>query len=226
MNRVLQVEAKSWNEIHLTKTLPPDEIGKVWMDFVRLKIPAATWQIRDTLPDKSFQNWALKKYGSLQKINTTYGTNYQRLEELPIPVGAAVLETFAERENAFAWNNATANFRAVGDFLFFRGQAVGNTIILVVLALLDYINSQSAGRLCAQSFSVARERKNHCFLPCDDGISSSGFGHSRLFVIARFGFAQYVCRAGFAGRGQWHDDLFIKRLFRFAAARALRSRRH
>ena len=55
---------------------------------------------------------------------------------MPIPVGAAVLETFAERENAFAWNNATANFRAVGDFLFFRGQAVGNTIILVVLALL------------------------------------------------------------------------------------------
>ena len=136
MNRVLKLQTKSWSEIHLTKTLPPNEIGKVWMDFVRLQIPAATWQIRDTLPDKSFQNWALKKYGSIAKINAAYGTNYKRLEEVPIPFGAAVLETFALRENAFAWNNATVNFRAVGDFLFFRGQAVSNTVILVVLALL------------------------------------------------------------------------------------------
>ncbi|HEY0072545.1 MAG TPA: hypothetical protein VGB77_00465, partial [Abditibacteriaceae bacterium] len=136
MNRVLQIQAKSWSAVRLTKNLPPEELGKVWMDFVRLKIPTATWQIRETLPDSSWQKWAINKYGSIQRLNATYGTDYKRFEEVPIPYGAALLETFSQRENAFAWNNATANYRAVGDFLFFRGQAVGNTVILVVLALL------------------------------------------------------------------------------------------
>ena len=136
MNRVLQIQAKSWSAVRLTKNLPPEELGKVWMDFVRLKIPTATWQIRKTLPDLSWQKWAINKYGSVQRLNATYGTDYKRFEEVPIPYGAALLETFAGRENAFAWDSATANYRAVGDFLFFRGQAVGNTVILVVLALL------------------------------------------------------------------------------------------
>ncbi len=136
MNRVLKLNAKSWSEIHLTKTLPPDEIGKVWMDFVRLQIPVTGWKLRDTVPEISFQKFLLKKYGSVGAVNAAYGSSCEFIEEMPILFGAAVLQTFALRENAFAWNNVTANYRAVGDFLFFRGQAVSNTVILVVLALL------------------------------------------------------------------------------------------
>ncbi len=135
-NRTLELNAKSWKEISLTPTLAQGTLGKVWMDFVRTQIPPAQWRLRDTLPELAFQKFALKKHGSLEKINAAYGTNYQRLEEMPIPFAPAVLETFAQRENAFAINSLTANYRAVFDFLFFRGQAVRNTIILVVLALL------------------------------------------------------------------------------------------
>jgi multiple sugar transport system permease protein len=136
MNRVLQTKAVSWRAVRLTKTLPSDELGKAWMDFVRTQIPTTTWRIRETLPDLSWQHWMFRKYGSIEKLNAVYGTSYRRYAEVPIPYGAALLKTFAQRENAFSWNNTTANFRAVGDFLFFRGQAVSNTIILVILALL------------------------------------------------------------------------------------------
>lgn len=136
MNRVLQTNAQSWQQARLTSILPADEPGKVWMDFVRTKIPAVAWHIRETLPDLSWQKWAQQKYGSIEKLNTAYGTSFKRFDEVPIPYGAALLDTFAQRETALAWHNATSNFRAVGDFLFFRGQAVGNTVILIVLALL------------------------------------------------------------------------------------------
>lgn len=135
-NRTLQLNATNWSDVRLTSTLPEGTLAKVWMDFVRTQVPVETWKIRDTLPEQSFQKFALRKYGTLDKLNAAYGTAYKYIEEVPVPFGQAVLETFALRESAFAWNAGTANFRAVGDFLFFRGRAVGNTIVLVGLALL------------------------------------------------------------------------------------------
>lgn len=137
MNSVLDQKAKDWRGVALTPTVPSTPpVAKVWMDFLRTEVPPSEWRIRETLPEQAFQKFALAKYGSLQKINETYGLKLSSLQQLRIPFGEALLVTFANRQWNFAWDQTTVNYRSVTDFLFHRGRSVQNTIILVVLALL------------------------------------------------------------------------------------------
>jgi multiple sugar transport system permease protein len=137
LNRVLDQAVTDWSDLPLTPTAPAEPpVAKVWMDFLRTKIPPAEWIIRDTLPEQAFQKFALARYGSIEGINRAYGLNLSSLQQLRIPFGETLLVTFAHRERAFTWDQTTANFRSVADFLFHRGRAVQNTILLVVLSLL------------------------------------------------------------------------------------------
>jgi ABC-type glycerol-3-phosphate transport system permease component len=137
LNQVLGQSLRDWSDLPLTPTVPLEPpVAKVWMDFLRTKIPPSEWRIRDTLPEQAFQKFALAKYGSLEGVNRAYGLNLSSLQQLRIPFGEALLVTFAHREWHFTWDQATANFRSVADFLFHRGRAVQNTILLVGLSLL------------------------------------------------------------------------------------------
>jgi multiple sugar transport system permease protein len=111
-------------------------MARVWSDFVRTSVPVREWQVRDTLPEKAFQELVLRCHGSLAKINAAYGLKLSRIEELTIPFGEALLVTFRHRERAFEIDGITGNYRAVIDYLFHRGDAVRNTLILVLLSAL------------------------------------------------------------------------------------------
>jgi multiple sugar transport system permease protein len=126
----------SWEEVRLTPTTPTGPLAKVWMDFIRQDVPVGEWVIRDTLPELAFQEFALQKHGSLQGVNDAYGLKLGRIQELGIPFGEAILVTFANRQLAFTLDGLTTNFRTVGDYLFTRGLAVRNTVILVILAIV------------------------------------------------------------------------------------------
>ena len=137
MNNVLDLQTRNWNEVRLTATVPSSPpLAKVWMDFLRTEVHPSAWIIRDTLPEQAFQKFVLKKYGSLPKINRVYGLNLSSLQQLRIPFGEAILVTFANREWNFTLDQLTLNYRSVADFLFHRGRAVQNTVILVALTLL------------------------------------------------------------------------------------------
>ena len=136
MNNLLELSARRWDEVALTATVPSGPLAKVWIDFVRTKVPLREWSVRDTLPEQAFQKFALQRHGSLDGINTAYGVKLPNVQQLAIPFDAALLMTFANRERAFAFDHSTSNYRTVLDFLFQRGQAVRNTVVLVALALL------------------------------------------------------------------------------------------
>ncbi|NLC58332.1 MAG: carbohydrate ABC transporter permease [Armatimonadetes bacterium] len=136
MSRVLEQPVRSWDALPLTPAVPEGPSAKVWMDFVRLHVPVAEWTIRETLPELAFQRFALKRHGSLAAINQAYGLKLARLEQLHIPFGEAVLLTFANREWGFTFDQMTGSYRTVIDYLFRRGRAVSNTVILVGLSIL------------------------------------------------------------------------------------------
>lgn len=125
-----------WEDLKLTPTVPDGAMAKVWMDFLRTAIPVDQWQMRDTLPEQAFQKFALARYGSLQAINQAYGLKLTSLQQLAVPFGPALLITFENREWPFMWEHIGGNYRTVIDYLFTRGLAVRNTLILVGLAIL------------------------------------------------------------------------------------------
>jgi len=148
MSRILEQPAADWNALPLTPTVPEGTLAKVWMDFTRTEVPPERWEIRATLPELAFQQFALRRHGSREGVNRAYGftTTYfagnrrgrplDRIEELEIPFGQALLATFAHHEWEFALDGLTTNYRSVADYLFHRAAAVRNTVILVALSLL------------------------------------------------------------------------------------------
>ena len=136
LNNVLETDFRDWSELALTPTVPGIKTVKVWMDFVRTKVPVAEWTVRETLPEKAFQTFALKRHGSLEKINAAYGRKLERPEQLKLPFREAFLLTFDAHDRDFAWAQCSGNYGAVFDHLFYRGKAVRNTIVLVVLTVL------------------------------------------------------------------------------------------
>lgn len=136
LGKLLERPVASWDAVRLTETIPDGPLAKVWMDFIRTSVPPEQWTIRETLPERAFQQFVLRKRGSLAAVNAAYGKQFAHIEELEIPFGPALLTTFANREAAFSLDQTTVNYRTVTDYLFQRGSAVRNTGILVALALL------------------------------------------------------------------------------------------
>jgi multiple sugar transport system permease protein len=135
MNQILGTSVSAWDEVPLTPTVPDMPLGQVWMDFVDSKVPVQDRLLRDTLPEKAFQDFILRRHGSLSGINQAYRLDLRCVEQMGIPFGEAFLVTFSRKESSFAWDLLTGNFRTVLDYLLHRGRALPNTIILVLLAL-------------------------------------------------------------------------------------------
>ncbi len=136
MNRVLESRAADWDALTLTPTVPPMPAAKVWMDFVKTDVPVRQWRIRSTLPERAFQEFALHRHGSLEAVNRAYGLKLASIQQLPIPLKESVLVTFARRGGDLFRDGVLGNYAAVVDYFFQRGQAVRNTVILVLLSLL------------------------------------------------------------------------------------------
>jgi len=136
LSRLLERPTHSWDDVQLTPTIPSGALAKVWIDFVRTSVPVEEWTVRDTLPEQAFQKFALKRHGSLKAVNDAYGLNLSDIHQLRIPFGEAILVTFANREWVLTFDQTFGNYWATIDYLFHRGKAVQNTVILVVLVLL------------------------------------------------------------------------------------------
>ena len=127
---------EAWDRAVLTPVVSPGPMGKVWIDFVRTRVPVAQWRIRSTLPEKAFQDFALRRHGSVDAVNRAYGLSLSRIEQLRIPFRAAALVTFRNREWAATFSQVVTSYVAVFDYLLGRGRAVGNTVVLVALTIL------------------------------------------------------------------------------------------
>jgi ABC-type glycerol-3-phosphate transport system permease component len=142
MNRLMRADnphwrdAASWSEVELPGEVPTVPLAGVWMDFVSAQVPISEWRLRDTLPELGFQRWALARHQTLAGVNQAYGLALASIEELRIPFREAALVTFQHHEWALVWDQISGGYRAVFDYLFLRGRAVSNTLILVILTIL------------------------------------------------------------------------------------------
>ena len=141
MNRLMRDEdpewksITAWNDVPLTPVIPHGPLGKIWMDFVQTTIPVSQWQIRPTLPEKGFQEFVLKKYRTLSGVNKAYGLSLPCIENLRLPFGEVLLVSFAHHEWGYLREQIAANYCTVADYLFRRGRAVWNTVVLVLLTI-------------------------------------------------------------------------------------------
>jgi multiple sugar transport system permease protein len=149
----------NWDAVVLTHIIPDGPIGKIWMDFVQTEIPVQQWNIRDTLPEKAFQNMALESYRTLSGVNKAYGLSLSSIEELRVPFGEVLLVSFDHHQWGYLWDQITANYRTVADYLFRRGRAVFNTIVLVTLTILLTLTVNPLAGYALSRFRLAHTEK-------------------------------------------------------------------
>jgi ABC-type glycerol-3-phosphate transport system permease component len=165
MNQVMRDEdpewpdVTEWTAIKLTPTVPDGPVGKVWMDFVGTHVPVHLWKLRDTLPELGFQQFVLGKYHTLSGVNKAYGLSLDCIEKLRLPFREAVLVSFHNHQWAFTWDQVSANYVAVFDYLFRRGRAVMNTIILVVLTILITLTVNPLAGYALSRFRLRQSEK-------------------------------------------------------------------
>ncbi len=120
---------KAFSEIRL----PEYENSTLWRNFVP-SVPASHLSMLSA--EQAWQAWLAARYGSVEGVNRAYGWSLARLEEARFPIREALAVTFDRRGWTDFLAGMVANYRMVGEYLFLRGRAFGNTVLLVVLSVL------------------------------------------------------------------------------------------
>lgn len=141
--------------------LPDYENSTLWRNFVPF-VPLEDLEMQSS--EQAWQSFLMNKYGSVDGLNRAYGWALACREEAHFPLREAMAVTFAQR----GWKNflsgMVANYRMVGEYLFLRGQAFGNTVLLVVLSVLATLTVNPLAAYALSRFGMRATEKVLLFL--------------------------------------------------------------
>lgn len=138
LNGLLGTDFTSWSELHLSAEPPAGDSTvianqrELWKNFVKT-IPAGNKEFLSS--EQAYQKFLLKKYGSIEEINRKYNWNLRHIEEAFPPFMDAYAVTFAEIGNSMAFFPVIENYAMVAEYMFFNGNAVWVTLLLVAMTI-------------------------------------------------------------------------------------------
>lgn len=130
-NRLTGGNIKSFNEVKLAEY----ENSTLWRNFIP-RVPLSKLEVLSA--ERSWGEFLLAKYGSLEEINRVHREGLEpvkRALDSAIPFDDAIAVTFVKRGYCAFLRDWTANYRMVGEYLFVRGRAFANTLLLVLLSI-------------------------------------------------------------------------------------------
>lgn len=141
----------------LTPLMPDDpQHATLWARFIQQDCPAAALSM--DRPEKAWRAFLLEKYGSLAAINAQHGTNATRMEAVTVPYLAALYDHFVRDAGEVRQRYFTHNFRTVIEFVAVHGQAMQNTIILILLTIAGTL---TVNPMAAYALSRFRLKESH-----------------------------------------------------------------
>lgn len=166
-NKLLGENHKSWDQFKLPESLPVDASAfsknrcSLWLNFVK-QLPENVRFLSSS--EMSFQKFLLKKYGSLEKINTTYNWNIKYIEEAFPPFAAAYAITERNNEIAFMFEPVLANYWTIFDYLLLNANAVPVTLLLISLAIICTLTINPLAAYALSRFNLKGKEKILLFL--------------------------------------------------------------
>jgi ABC-type glycerol-3-phosphate transport system permease component len=141
--------------------LPEYENSALWRNFIP-QVPLENLEM--TSAEQAWQGFLLDRYGSVEAVNAAYGWRLADLSEARFPLREALAVTFARRGWRDFFAGMAANYRTVGEFLFLRGQAFGNTVLLVLLSVLATLTVNPLAAYALSRFGLRSAEKILLFL--------------------------------------------------------------
>jgi ABC-type glycerol-3-phosphate transport system permease component len=164
-NRLLGAEASAWEDYPLARTAPvgpgTDAMRAVWIDFVKGS-PTAWRGLHSS--ERAYQDFLRERYGTLDAVNASYGTEWKRFEEAFPPFDQAYTVTVEQAEWALSLLPALSNYRFITTFLLGHSRALLVTILLVSLSILATLTINPMAAYALSRFSLRGKEKVILFL--------------------------------------------------------------
>lgn len=141
--------------------LPGYENSTLWRNFIP-QVPLDNLEV--TSAEQAWQAFLRDRYGSAEALNAAYGWGLADFAEARFPLRETMAVTFAQRGWRDFLSGMAANYRTVGEFLFLRGQAFGNTVLLVVLSVLATLTVNPLAAYALSRFGLRSAEKILLFL--------------------------------------------------------------
>lgn len=141
--------------------LPPYENSALWRNFIP-SVPPERLALLSA--EQAWQAFLAARYGSVDAVNRAYGWQLARMEEARFPLREAMAVTFVRRGWRDFFAGMAGNYRMVGEFLFLRGQAFGNTVLLVLLAVVATLTVNPLAAYALSRFGMRFTEKLLLFL--------------------------------------------------------------
>lgn len=155
-NELLGTQHTKWSQFELVGTAPKgftkfeQNARSLWMNFAQ----TVSYENRILKSSEiAYQDYLLKKYGSLKKINEVYQWNLKIIEEAFPAFMTAYTITFLNNEAEMSSTPIFANYKLIYDFLFLNGKAIGVTVFLICLVMIATL---TINPLCAYALSRFR----------------------------------------------------------------------
>jgi multiple sugar transport system permease protein len=138
----------------LPARMPTDEtVARWWCLFVSQNIPVAQRHLVSS--EELFIASLQSRYGTLDALNSAWGSNYASWQEVRLPLREQDYATITSHLAAIKWEISTRNFRSVLNELLLNGRAFYNTFLIVCLSVLT---SLTVNPLAAYAMSRFRMR--------------------------------------------------------------------
>jgi ABC-type glycerol-3-phosphate transport system permease component len=141
--------------------LPAYENSTLWRNFIP-RVPLANLDLLSA--EQTWQAFLRDRYGAVDAVNAAYGWRLADLSEARFPLREALAVTFAKHGWRDFFVGMAANYRTVGEFLFLRGQAFGNTLLLVLLSVLATLTVNPLAAYALSRFGMRWAEKIMLFL--------------------------------------------------------------
>jgi multiple sugar transport system permease protein len=149
VNRIYGAHYTSFDQISIPKALPREGTPLTdWMDFIAKAVPAAAIQAANA--ENLFRQTALKKYGSLEKVNQAYGLKLKTILELHAPYRLADWSFVLDNQKFLRKHFLGRNYSTVLNYMLLHGRAVFNTVVFCLAVILTHL---IVNPLCAYSLS-------------------------------------------------------------------------
>lgn len=148
---------RSFDELEL----PAYENSTLWRNFIP-QVPLSQLDVLSA--ERAWWEFLLNKYGDLETVNRTYGWALSRPEDARLPLREAMAVSFAREGAKDFLRGLFANYRTVGEYLFLRGRAFGNTVLLVVLSILASLTVNPLAAYALSRFRLRATEKLLLFL--------------------------------------------------------------
>ena len=89
-----------------------------------------------TCVDFQFQDFIKEKHGTIAEFNKSVNTSFKSFNEVMLPQKEYQYTYFKAHKADCKWEFVTRNYKAVGEFIIFHGNAIFNTVIYCALAVL------------------------------------------------------------------------------------------